>query len=903
MDELFAELEKIKGFEALLAHLKNNRAKICKKHVEYVLKQNYTWGSPAASEGLRNLVKELIQIHKPKNCLDIFCGAGILLNDIPAFNKEGYEINPELCMLAQLLNPEAVIYNRDFIQCETPVSYDAIIAIGLNSYDKRKGYEIVIPNLLKLLNPQGVLVFVCTESFLTSSKYEDVRNEILAKYSLEFILDLPDKIIGQSNIPLKLVFIKNVVQRRQVFLADYKESEFVHFLNDYLSEKGDFWINRSDLTYRWDRNYYDPEFLRIEAELNKQNSQKLSEIAEIISGKVIEKSFRKESGNYRVLNPANIDENGLNLQVRNYFINELKSELYLRRMTLKPGDIIVSLLGIKLKTYIYKEIDPAAVINQNLAIIRSKDNEYIQYFLNTQLGQEIFLKQLRRIHKGAVIPRISLEDLKNILLPIQPYSDLNTLIGEVKTPKGIKESAIIEVLKRKLENLGWLVIVGYGAENRMLDLALFDNNKLEAFIEIKTNSSKENPHTVEQLINIRNSVNAEAYAFIDESFYKLEGRELVLMKSYPVPKSFLIKRLNGVGLSIGSISTLLAGGMAALTPMGALLGLGAMAVPAIKILSKSFAKSDRNVTEKEIKKYESVKDFDFEFTTDLIVNMARNMEKMDKKLDSIMATTERTEEKLDQVLVLVNEMQDEFKRVKNLPSEIDEKMVHMVRCIDAKLDKIFTRTNNVDQYIEIVKTWLRFEWDILDALSQKYLPSAEYLFENLAEQADADLSPFIIQYCRTLENEMLNKIFRAYLKDLKDGKVDIEKEFALDFERKADGSPKNANTFKLANYVKKCLDKDERAWFFELGTMETDLRYLAGKTVERSPVLKSLKNFICRYFDENILGKEFLDSLKKITENYRNRAAHPNIITLEEATEARIEIRKYIKYFLELYKN
>lgn len=56
------------------------------------------------------------------------------------------------------------------------------------------------------------------------------------------------------------------------------------------------------------------------------------------------------------------------------------------------------------------------------------------------------------------------------------------------------------------------------------------------------------------------------------------------------------------------------------------------------------------------------------------------------------------------------------------------------------------------------------------------------------------------------------------------------------------------------------------------------------------------------YFEENILGLEFLNELKRITNEYRNRAAHSNIITLDEAKKGRKEIQEILKQFLEFYK-
>ena len=84
--------------------------------------------------------------------------------------------------------------------------------------------------------------------------------------------------------------------------------------------------------------------------------------------------------------------------------------------------------------------------------------------------------------------------------------------------------------------------------------------------------------------------------------------------------------------------------------------------------------------------------------------------------------------------------------------------------------------------------------------------------------------------------------------------------------------------------------------------MEVNLRYLTGNTSKKSPILTDLKKFLLTYFEENILELEFLNELKRITKEYRNKAAHSGIITLDEAKKGRKELQELLKQFLEYYK-
>ena len=76
--------------------------------------------------------------------------------------------------------------------------------------------------------------------------------------------------------------------------------------------------------------------------------------------------------------------------------------------------------------------------------------------------------------------------------------------------------------------------------------------------------------------------------------------------------------------------------------------------------------------------------------------------------------------------------------------------------------------------------------------------------------------------------------------------------------------------------------------------MEVNLRYLTGRTVEKSPLLQDLKRFVLDRFKQEFLNIEYLDNLKTIIRDYRNQSAHPNLIDTEKAVEF-LEIVRVLK--------
>jgi hypothetical protein len=269
--------------------------------------------------------------------------------------------------------------------------------------------------------------------------------------------------------------------------------------------------------------------------------------------------------------------------------------------------------------------------------------------------------------------------------------------------------------------------------------------------------------------------------------------------------------------------------------------------------------------------------------------------------DIVMETVGRIENKVDDIKSTLNELTKDFKHIKELPRDIDEKINRLIENLDNKLKKLLTDQKQLDFYIEEIKRWFEF-YDILESKSQKYLPEAEYIFDQISKLENPDYSPFILQYCRALENELLKKIFRSYVQSLIDRKVNIETSFAWDLGHKESGKLNSEDTSKITKHLQRCLGKPEDQWFFELGSMQVNLRYLTGKTAKKSPLLKDLKSFVLNRFKQEILNIEYLDDIKIIIYDFRNQSAHPNLIDIGKAVEFHKQMKKCLIRLLESFR-
>ncbi len=77
---------------------------------------------------------------------------------------------------------------------------------------------------------------------------------------------------------------------------------------------------------------------------------------------------------------------------------------------------------------------------------------------------------------------------------------------------------------------------------------------------------------------------------------------------------------------------------------------------------------------------------------------------------------------------------------------------------------------------------------------------------------------------------------------------------------------------------------------------------MTGKTAQKSPLLSDLKNFVLNRFEKEILNIEYLDQIKTIIRDYRNKSAHPNLIDTEKAIKIHKEMKECLIQLIVNYK-
>jgi len=592
--------------------------------------------------------------------------------------------------------------------------------------------ELLVSDSLNYLSEQGVLIALLPITFLTAPLYKDTRLEVLSNYALEMIVEIPAGNIAGTMIQACFVVIRKGIPNETVYLAEY-DNNTSQIIGNFKAGTGDFQIPMQKIKDRWDRHFHNPKYDVIDDYLSEKNAKKLEEISSIIRGHQPGRENLKDKGDFAVLSPRHFRDSKIEIDHRTKYVKKDKSQRF-ENAVLREGDILISLMGNPV-LYTYKKDDPTAIANPNIAIIRSRENKYIQTYLESSTGLKLFTNQANRKSSGGVFQHLSINSLRNIKIPILPLEDLNS----------VSDSAIEEASK-----------------NELLEL----KEKLVLYKELYEQEKKKR--------KLQNKNNEELMRFLEERF-------------------------DSVDTALQSVSL-----------------------------------------------------------------------------------------KIDQIIKMIEYTFEEIQSIKKSARNEEEKLIRIYSKLTQISDKLSEENKTLKEYAEIVEHWLE-NWDILDISSQKFLSSAEFLFDQLYKLSDTDYSPFIIQYSRGLENELLKKLFEAYHADI------------------------NARKPKLNEFVAKDLDNNKTASFakfitaknpiFTLGQMAWVMNLIKknGNTLKHSDLLQDFREFALEYFDEKIIKKEYLGTIKDITDNFRNKAAHPNILGMDIAKDFQDLLRKTLNEFLRNY--
>ena len=193
---------------------------------------------------------------------------------------------------------------------------------------------------------------------------------------------------------------------------------------------------------RLDSEYYQEKYDRLFEKLNKFNIKKLKEISNINRGELVN-DILYNSGNVDYIRGNNItnfvvDDESVKVDVN---VNDYRS--------IENNDIVFAVVGSVGQIAMYNKKEKAIVSN-NLGVIQIKKDgvhaNYLSLVLNSLVGQLQFEKYQTRTAQ----PKISIEDVKNFLIPIiakEKQEQISKLLIESENLRRESKSLLEKAIK------------------------------------------------------------------------------------------------------------------------------------------------------------------------------------------------------------------------------------------------------------------------------------------------------------------------------------------------------------------------------------------------------------------------------------------------------------------------
>jgi type III restriction enzyme len=194
--------------------------------------------------------------------------------------------------------------------------------------------------------------------------------------------------------------------------------------------------------------------------------------------------------------------------------------------------------------------------------------------------------------------------------------------------------------------------------------------------------------------------------------------------------------------------------------------------------------------------------------------------------------------------------------------------------------------NDKKVYDSRVRNYIK-EAKHLEKQSLDYLIQAEYLSDSIVIHTGEDYSPFIMQMSRAVESELLHKVFIPFTNFIRTSNPNIGATYAYDF---------NNNDTK---FFAQRLSRNETS--YTLGNMH----YILKKTGEeqsrnRSTLSKNFYTYLEENFDKGITETDFLNDVEELIKKFRNKSAHVNMLSKEQAQDCKYLVRKVLVKLLGL---
>jgi predicted RNA methylase len=276
-----------------------------------------------------------------------------------------------------------------------------------------------------------------------------------------------------------------------------------------------------------------------------------------------------------------------------------------------------------------------------------------------------------------------------------------------------------------------------------------------------------------------------------------------------------------------------------------------------------------------------------------IARIEQHFEFIEGRLDRIESQVTAVHVDTGHILSQLSALQADFASIKSRACSIDEKLESLSTVAGQMLATVRKKTTDLSAY-SVAAASLIPHWESMEPMSQSTMTMAEYLLEILGQHEGADYSPCILEYCKSLENELLTKVFQRFIDSLRTSPPNEDLRADLDTEINHRGEAR-----LFAEAVQPCL-LDNSPLRFTLGQMDYELRD-ACKNADRTTcqLRQSFRNYLAsQHLATRLLDKSRLRDLGRLVNGYRNPCAHPASLDRDRAVGCRTLAPTQIEWVL-----
>lgn len=335
--------------------------------------------------------------------------------------------------------------------------------------------DIYIKSALDLLREDGVLTLLVSDSLLFSGgSRKKLKEYIQNNAKIKAIISLPRSALYPSTeIKMSIIILQKTkeVKNYSVFMASLEDIPLKDTLNSakissvseilklYKEGSSDPKLNNNKVIVTDIGNLVIENWTPVNYSfLNSSKLESSSFYQEMFLSRLTKKIQRGTTirtdteGDISIIGPANI--RALNIE-KDHFKKTFKKNLPTRTIWIEKGDILINNIGNYLGAAVF--VDSCyndAIASQNTIVLKPNNSlvnpEYFAIALNSQQVKAQF--KLRA--SGTTIPQITLDNIKNIMIPIPPREIQDKIVADVNSLK-LKENQLLselKIIRSSLEN-------------------------------------------------------------------------------------------------------------------------------------------------------------------------------------------------------------------------------------------------------------------------------------------------------------------------------------------------------------------------------------------------------------------------------------------------------------------